>query len=315
VVLGLVWGLLFGFMGWLSRANFILADAWAAYSRLPSVTPPLIAGIGQMPVWLRAAVVVPVLLLTSIIGLLVVVLVRPKNRAAEVVAGAATGLVGGMATFAFGGGWLFVVATTLFPASQEGSDLRLLSEAAYIEERGLLPLLPPGANRHPEPAERLLEKYPDLREVPAPERGRLLYQKIMADWTAGIPVGIGLGLLCIVGMSLVVTLAETLAAGMLLRRLGQVRAVIWPYIELAVPGAILAIGLFAGLGRLFAGWFTGHSGQLLILLLALALLVLAITAVLRGWHWLVRSLLHLGWMASVSAWVMMEQARFRELGG
>ena len=78
---------------------------------------------------------------------------------------------------------------------------------------------------------------------------------------------------------------------------------------------LLIVQLVAGAWRLFVGWFNGHEGQLLTFLLALVLLVLAITAVLRGWHWLVRVLLHLGWLGSLGLYMAMEAVRFKQLGG
>jgi hypothetical protein len=309
VVLGLAWGLLLGGLAWLSRANYILADSRAAYARLSSLTPPVLTNLGRIPSWLPTAVLVPALLMTSALGLLVVLLARPKNRAAEVAAGAATGLVGGMAGFAFGGGWLFLIITTLLPVNQEDSDLRLLSETAWVAP-GPAPGKPPaGARAQHSPADRLLERYPDLRRVPAAERGQLLYRKILGDVTMGIPLGIWLGLLLLLGMGVTISLAETIAASILLRRLGSARAVVWPYIELAIPWVVLCMVLIGGSFRFLYGWFTGHTGQLLLLLLGLVLVVLAITAVLRGWHWLLRCLLHASWLVSLGVWRSMETAR------
>jgi hypothetical protein len=115
-------------------------------------------------------------------------------------------------------------------------------------------------------------------------------------------------------MTVGVALAETLAAGILLRRLGRWRAVIPRYIELAIPVVILVLVSLNGVQRLFAGWFTGHGGHLLTMLLALVFLVLAITAGLRGWHWLVRGLLHLGWLGSLILFTAIEMARVQQPG-
>jgi hypothetical protein len=142
-----------------------------------------------------------------------------------------------------------------------------------------------------------------------------LYHKILADQSAGVPVGIGLGLLIILSVTVAVSLAETLAASTLLRRLGQWRSVILPYLELAVPGMLLIMELVAGPVRVLAGKFNGHPGQLLALGLANGFLALAVTAVLRGWHWIVRSLLHLGWLGSLVVYLAIEMARFRQLAG
>jgi predicted Ser/Thr protein kinase len=313
--LGLGWGLLFGVLFWLDRASPVLTDARAASARLPSVPHSVLAGIGPVPVWFQMAGGLALVLMTSVIGLLVVLLVRPKNRAAAVAAGAATGLLAGLAAFAFGGGWIFVVATTRSTPNHRDSDLWLLSAAARIEPAPDPRMPRPAGKPGPGPAERLLERYPDLDEVPVQERGQVLYHKISADWSVGIPVGIWLGLITFLSVTVAVSLLETLAASILLGRLGQVRSMILPYIELVLPGEILVVGIVGGSLRLFAGWFTGHTGLLLALGLALVFLALTVTAVLRGWHWLVRGLLHLGWLGSLVVYAAMVMARFRQPGG
>jgi hypothetical protein len=208
-----------------------------------------------------------------------------------------------------------VAACTSYTPNREDSDLWLLSRAARIEPMPDPGMPRPAGKPRPGAAARLLEKYPDLRQVPVRDRGQVLYHKILADWSAGIPVGIGLGLISILGMTVGVALAETLAASILLSRLGRWRAVIPRYIELAIPGVLLVAELIGGSWRLFVGWFNGHGEQLLAFLLALVLLVLAITAVLRGWHWLVRALLHVGWLGSLGVFTAIEMVRVRQLGG
>ncbi len=315
VVLGLGWGLLFGIGVWLSRAHWLLSDHRDLYARMPSLPPSILTGISRIPAWVSLAVILPMGLFTSFIGLFVVLLVRPKNRAAAIAAGAATGLLCGIASFAFGLGWVFLAATTLYPASQPDSDLTLLSKTAWIEP-GPKPAMPrTDGKRRPDAAERLLKKYPDLPQIPPGDRGRLLYYKIKVDFMEGIPLGIWFGLVTCLVSCVVISVAETLAANSLLRRLGQPRAVIWPYIELAIPGTFLIMALVGGTLRLFGGWFSGYLAHLLVLLFMLGVLVLAITAVLRGWHWLVRSLLHVGWVGSWIAFVMIEAVRWKVIGG
>ena len=315
VVLGLVGGLLFGVTAWLSRAQYMLSEARAAYPRLPGVTPPALAHVARVPTWVTISIALPSLVLIIILGLLVVLLVRPKNRAAEIAAGAVTGLVAGMAGFAFGAGWLFVAFVTLYPETFAESDLRLLSETAWVEPAPEADTPARRATSGRAAAERLLEKYPDLIQVPPPERGDLLYHKIMADLSARTPLGIWLGMVFALSVCVSVSLAETLAAGVLLRRAGQGRAVIGPYIELAVPGAILIVGLASGAVRLSVGWFAAHPAHLLIALLMLCFLALAVTAVLRGCHWLVRAGLHVAWLLSLTAWFLLELPRFSQFGG
>jgi hypothetical protein len=310
VVLGVAWGLLVGATAWVARSRDILSsDSRAAYPRLPSVPPPALTAAGEVSPWLVAAIVLPCIVLSTALGLLVVLLVRPKNRAAEIAAGVVTGIVAGMASFAFGAGWLFVSFVAVYPASRPDSDLRLLSEAAWI---GPAPEseTAPGTEDRALAAQRLLEKYHDLRDVPAPDRGPLLYHKIIADLTTSVPWGIWLGLLFSLGTGLAVSLGETLAASVLLRRLGRVRAVHWIYVELVVPGALLIMAVFSGSVRYSVGWFTGHPGELLNTIATLLFLAAAVAAVLRGWHWLVRAMLHAAWLVSLCAWLKMDLGRF-----
>jgi hypothetical protein len=173
----------------------------------------------------------------------------------------------------------------------------------------------PGADERTAAAKRLLEEYPDLREVPAAERGRLLYHKLRADLTAAAPFGIWLGLFFNLGMGVTVSLAETLAAGVLLRRGGGIRAMIGPYVELAIPGMLLVLGLSSGATRLSFKWFREQPGHLPAAVLALVLLALAVTAVLRGWHWLFRSVLHIAWLAGLIGWLMLELTQYEMFGG
>jgi serine/threonine protein kinase len=313
MILGLVAGTLFGVSAWLSRSQSDSSAAEAAYSRLPGVSPPAL--LGYVPTWVAAVTFFPALVLFIVLGLLVMILVRPRNRAAEVAAGAVTGLVTGMASFAFGIGWVFVGFVTLYPASFVDSDLRLLSETAWVDPAPDSAAPPTTANLQHAAAERLLAKYPDLNNVPAAHRGGVLFHKIMADQGARTQWGILLGLFCAVGISVGVSVAETLAAGILLRRPGGVRAAIGPYMELAVPGALLIMALGSGGARLWVGWFAGHPAQLLTFLLSIAFLAAAVAAVLRGWHWLVRGSLHLLWMASICAWGAMELRRFQHYDG
>src|SRR5262249_22319928 len=114
----------------------------------------------------------------------------------------------------------------------------------------------------------------------------LIAQKMAG--TGGIPYGIWGGMLGVGGIMGSIFVVETLAAGDLLRRHGRVRRMIGPYFELVIPvmllillgGAVAYRGATDGLSR--HGW----------LVPVLPLLALAVTGVLRKWHWLPRALLH-----------------------
>jgi hypothetical protein len=216
-------------------------------------------------------------------------LVRPKSRGADAAAGAILGFLGGATTFTLSVGWLYINVTAVLPVQ---ADLDLLSRAALAEPA------PPGdaADREgttrPRPVDELLRKYPDLREVPAGERGQVLAKKISADLMAGIPPGIWFGALTVV-FATVVFAAQVMAAGPLLRRQGPRLAILWPYLEVSFPATVLIVlANMALVGPYF-------NVPLRIWQLPLfVLLGLALTSTLRGWAWPWRLLLHAGWLFS-----------------
>jgi len=141
--------------------------------------------------------------------------------------------------------------------------------------------------------DQLLQKYPDLREVPAGERAQVLSKKISADLMAGIPPGIWFGALFVLVVAMPVCAAQVMAAGPLLRRQGPRPAMLWPYIEVSFPATVLFVLAYAAL---VANYFNvplriWHLPMFVLLGLALA-------GALRGWRWPLRLLLHAGWLFS-----------------
>jgi serine/threonine protein kinase len=110
----------------------------------------------------------------------------------------------------------------------------------------------------------------------------------------GVPYGIWLGMPVSLGGMGLICVIETLAAGKLLRRHGRVSLTVWPYFELVVP-ATMAVNLLTRAGARLAAF--GFQRQFWYLLL-LPLVALALTAVLRRWHWLVRAILHVVWVSA-----------------
>jgi serine/threonine protein kinase len=291
VVIGLLMGLLGGVMTRLVAIDPALASSVSyAYRRLPSLDPPWLAISWPTPTWVRSAIFWTTLVLTSTLGLIVAGLVRPKNRAADVATGVVTGLIGGATFFTLSGGWGFVIVTALGPIQ---ADLRLLSEAAWLEPIQAERPAPTGKGPA-RSAERLLEKYPDLREVPAQERGRVMYHKLRADLLAGIPLGIWWGMLFVLAACVGTTTAQVMAAGPLLRGQGLRRAVVWPYLEVAFPATVL---ISLALEALYGQRYGNRPFQIWHLPL-FGLLALALTCTLRGWPWPLRLLLHAGWLLS-----------------
>jgi hypothetical protein len=273
VGIGLIAGLLAGLLGWLMVLGPTLGPSAAAYRDLPRLDPPALAISWQLPAGLRTAVYMLTLSLFGTTGLFTAALIRPKNRAADVAAGAITGLVAALTMFAVSSGWVGVVLAAVFPADK---DLRLLADAAWEGPA----------------AERLLQKYPDLRDLPAASRSAILHHKVRADLMARIPLGIWLALLWVLGLAEGICIAGTMAAGPLLRQRGRVAAVVLPYLEVGIPGTVLIALAF---GALFALWVDGFTLRVWHPVMVL-FLVLTVAGVLRRWPWRVRLLLQAGWV-------------------
>src|SRR5262249_19565036 len=144
VVVGLLFGVLVGIMAFM-RAGPILVGLSTpdAYRQLPGVSPPgLFAFSWSAPRWVGGVVYFVGLTLVCTAGLLIAALVRPKNRSADVAAGAVSGFVCGATAFLLGG-WIGIIPAAVDPVR---ADLELISAAATTGK-----------------AEAVLEKYPDLR--------------------------------------------------------------------------------------------------------------------------------------------------------
>jgi hypothetical protein len=270
------------------------------YRRLPSLDLPWLAMAWTIPVWLRGVLTWTLYGVASTMGLIAALLVRPKNRAADVATGAITGFLVGATTFTAGSGWLLIAMTVAGPIDR---DLRDLSEAAWV---GPAPKEQPHAREEktpPQALDRLLEKYPDLREVPVEERGRVLYHKLLLDLMTGIPPGLWLGALFVLLGGVLTCTIQVMAAGPLLRRPGSRWAVLPPYLEVAIPSTVLICLSFGTL--LLANY--GHRPLQIGHLALFGLLVLALTSALRRWPGLLRLALHAGWLVSLAlmaAWYL-----------
>jgi predicted Ser/Thr protein kinase len=290
VVIGLLCGVLNGILGWIRAGNIVLGPATDVYGRLPHVHPPwLLAITWAAPGWVQSVIYYGALGLISTAGLIIGLLVRPKNRAADVAAGSLTGFVCGATLLTLSGWPLFI---TLVAVGGVEKDLRALSEAALAE---------PTADRsRPAPAERLLRKYPDLREIPAEERAKVFYLKVRADLIAGIPLGIWLGALGLLTMEMVIYAIMVMAAGPLLRQHGARPVVLLAYFERAFP-TITLIAWSAGfvVAETLLSRMVNFGSIRPWYLAMLGLLALAVTSTLRGWPWPLRLLLHGSWLLSL----------------
>jgi hypothetical protein len=210
VAIGLVWGLFSGLLCWLVMINPL----------------DLARGLQRTLYGLGLGVVTGA-------GLITAVLVRPRNRAADLVAGLITGLLAAVTCYTVGWGW--VTAVIAYRAAGE----------------------------------------------------------------SGIPYGIWLGMLGALAMIGPIFVVETLTAGSMLRRQERVRRIIGPYFELVIPATLLVVVVGAVSFRFAAEGLSRYHW----LLPVIPFLALAITAVLRQWHWSLRVLLHAGWLVALAAGV------------
>jgi hypothetical protein len=182
--IGLGVGLVISLVGWCGNILPSLHRLAFAYDRLPGVRRPWLVPDWQPPEWAQAVLLLVWAGASGAAGLLIAALARTRSRAADLTAGGSAGLLIVMGYFLFGGVWSYLIDAAIKPTAE---DRRLLSQAAWsVGEQ-------PGWR----PAERLLEKYPDLKALPPPERVEVLSAKIEAETI----IAIGDGLMVIIVIS------------------------------------------------------------------------------------------------------------------
>jgi serine/threonine protein kinase len=295
LVVGLGCGLLVGLVLWATAITDYLSHSAWAYDDLPSLKRPWLA-----VTWMRPSPGVTVVLLilatmaTAMAGLLTVLLVRPKNRRADLTAGILAGLMQVVSFCGCGGGWTMLAGVAV-PATYP--DRQLLLRAVESPASGTS--ADPGRAQPPASSatDELLEKYPDLRQVPRDQWFRVLLAKLETDQIANL----GSGILFLIFLSLAfvgpLCVGETLVAGRLLRRHGRARSAILPYCEMAVPAAFTFWYLQSFLIWIcFAPPVEGKLQFLIRTLICALAPVPAVVSVWRQWPWPLRVLLHAGWI-------------------
>jgi hypothetical protein len=278
----------------------VMQDGAALYAEhFPGAEPPFMAWHWPAGVrWLYAVLGVVGVGAWLVLGFLSVRLVRTRDAWGDLGAGLATGVVAGVVAFAVVGAWMVLTRFALAPSLD---DLDLLAESAGRPEVG---------------GERLLEKYPGLREVPPELRGKVLARKVAYDVALRTPMGVTMGMRLITVVFGLFVMGQALVAGHLLRSRGGTLAALPPYLEVVVPCFLLLHGLAvllflpavsggpehpinpgALLGRLVAPVrpFFGGPGTLL----KGALVLVAFAGLLRGWPAAVRLALYAAWVAGV----------------
>jgi hypothetical protein len=288
-VVGLATGLVMSLLLWLIAIQPGLKGLGASHRQMTGGDAPWLAPDWEAPPWLVAPLSLLGVAAFAFSGLATARLVRPRNRQADVAAGLVSGAITGVVFFTLGFGW-FAALLSVEPGLRK--DVWWVSQAAWDESEP--DGAEAGASGQPRPRERLLARYPALREVPAEERGRVVYAKVACDVCTGIPKGIWVGMLMSVGLCTAVAACGTAMGGSLLRRGLGVWQALLPYLEGVVPLAllcfwacILAMPSVLG-GRLnLPLWYILPQG---------GVLALAVVAVMRGWHWGARLPLHVTWL-------------------
>jgi hypothetical protein len=265
VVIGLMFGLLCGLMPWLSHLQKTgsVGEHW----------------FEATPKGMRLEMYLLMGFVLSSTGLVTVVLVRPKDRAADIAAGAITGFIGGVTMFTISIAWMVISLTAVDPMDD---DLRSISSYAsypphsWTGEGHLQDFLNrhPFFNRHPE-VERGLLQYGQ-----AFTQRDVIYRAFRNDLTMRIAIGIWLGMLIVVIYAELGCVCTTIAAGALMRRYGKLRAALLPYLEVAVVTSALTGLLFAILLYICTPSTTGEQYRDFLLILAFWL---ALFGILLTW--------------------------------
>jgi tRNA A-37 threonylcarbamoyl transferase component Bud32 len=265
-----------------------LAGAARAYDEFPSAPRPWLVALGGAVSpeqfnawWWRVPVDVILRIFFCSMGMLVTLLLRPKDRWASLAAGLGTGLFAGLVTYTLVLGPFITSRRVL--RSQE-IDLQLLTYGCFDPKLGVhLGQPPPGAEAKYEEARALLaRRYPDLLDRPPNRAAEALARKMMFDMILDSYQAVWIGLLAALGLCVVSVVLQTLFAGWLLRRHGRLGPVLLWYAELSFFWSwlvldVLASGILAPL--------LGDRFQLTVVGTTSLALFTALATVGAAWRW------------------------------
>jgi serine/threonine-protein kinase len=310
LALGLVFGVLFGYVGYLRIFQKQLAGAInASYGRLPATPRPWLARLPQVEGPGLVAVGGGALLAMTTIGLVVVLLIRPRSAGADLSCGVAVGLVAACVSGMCGGVWAFA-ATQVENTLHDNENLLAFKWELLQRQLGPLSLgawelrgvgKVGGKVYEPDWQE---QRYPDLKGMSRDEQRQVLYDKMVCDAVISVQIGLLWAMPLYFVVLILLPAVEALAAGSLWRRHERLVPVAAAYAERIIPLALSL--LFGGITILapFALWALGFEDWLGVFLracwpmgIALAVLVVAQVAAWRGWYLPLRLLLLAGGIA------------------
>jgi tRNA A-37 threonylcarbamoyl transferase component Bud32 len=310
VALGLVFGLLLGYVGYLRVFQDTLVGVLDdSYGKLPATPRPWLARLPRLNTPGLAAVVAANVLAMTTVGLAVVLLVRPRSAGAELSCGVGVGLVAACVSAMCGGVWAFAgtqVKNTLY----ENENMLAFKWELLQRQRKPLSLGawdPWGVGKVRgkvyEPGWQE-QHYPDLKGLPPHEQRHILYDKMVCDAVISVQIGLLWAMPLYFLVLIVIPAVEALAAGSLWRRYQRLGPMLAAYAERIIPLALTL--LFGGETIMFlfalpalgiADWLGTFLRVCWPMGIVLALMVVAQVAAWRGWPWPLRLVLHAGWIA------------------
>jgi len=144
----------------------------------------------------------------------------------------------------------------------------------------------------------LLARYPDLQALAPEARADTMARKWYYDRTMALAGGMAKGFLLMLVFGPVLSTAQTLIAGAILRRSRSLRETALRYLEMAIPGISVVIALPLLLLRLVAGVDLRTGMPLWYELLIGLTTGMAVAAAWFRWQWWVR-------LAAQGAWVTL----------
>lgn len=198
LVVGLVGGTVSGLGMWNATAQQDVGNMLTVYDSLPSANRPFYWMPWNTPNWLGVPFMLVFAAAIALLGYFTALLVRTKNRSADVAAGLIVGVISGAAAFFACLGTLSILFTI------DDTDLRLLTIIG-------------AASSDATPSE-VLETYPEFADYTRQQQVELLQRKIRADRISQVPEGIRVATIACLSLYLCAAIAGTMVAGPLVRR-------------------------------------------------------------------------------------------------
>jgi hypothetical protein len=288
LLVGLIGGALTGCVG-LTAMAALFKNVAKTYANFPSIKPPWLSQDLDLPMPILAGLFVLGFAGPLLMGLATARLVRSSDAWGDLSAGLTTCLASTLSSYAITIGAAVSIALVIVPSI---ADFTLVGELAKT------PL-----QASAQPSDVLVQRYPELRDLPVNERGGVFFAKMVADQVVGSFHGVWLGIALALGSCGMLGLFGTLAGGWLLRRGGSWWSILISYAEVTVATSWTA-GWLIAMPWMRPQWNPSSAGALLIVT------ALVLIGVVRRWNWLLRVDAALVWflvlrethLPSVSGW-------------